>query len=318
MSTGDAPVTLVVGDEEFLAARAVSGVIARARGMQPDAEVREKSASGLQPPELAELLAPSMFADRRVVVLTDAQESTKELGAALSAYAEDPVPDTSLVVVHEGGAKGRWVIEALRAAGVAVTDCPKLKPGDRPGFVVDEVAAAGGSITAEAAEQLLDAVGSDLRELATACQQLVADSGGVIDAVVVQRYYRGRAEVTGFLVADQAVERNPAGALESLRWALDVGTAPVLITSALAANVRAIAKVAGAGRRSSFALAKSLGMPAWKVERAQRWAREWRPEEVAAALNAVAAADEAVKGAGADPAYALEKAVLAVSAGAQR
>lgn len=310
--------TVVVGEEELLAARAVSAVVATARAAEADADIREVSAAGLTPGELNELLAPSLFAERRVVVVRDLSEATRELGAALAGYVGDPVSEISMVVVHFGGAKGRQLVETLQAAGAAVVSCPRLKPADRPRFVADEVAAAGGSISAEAVDLLIDTVGTDLRELATACGQLVADAGGAIDVEVVTRYHRGRAEVTGFLVADRAVERDPAAALESLRWALAVGTAPVLVTSALAANVRAIAKVAGAGRRSPYALAKSLGMPLWKVERAQRWARDWRPEELAKALQVVACADEQVKGGGADSAYALEKAVLAVSAGVGR
>jgi len=63
-------------------------------------------------------------------------------------------------------------------------------------------------------------VGSDLRELAAACDQLAADTDGLIDEPVVARYYRGRAEATGFTVADRAVEGHLAQALEQLRWAL--------------------------------------------------------------------------------------------------
>jgi DNA polymerase-3 subunit delta len=88
----------------------------------------------------------------------------------------------------------------------------------------------------------------------------------------------------------------------------------VLVTSALASGVRSIAQVASAGRSArSGELARELGMPPWKVERVQRQARGWRPEGIATALAAVAEADAAVKGAGVDPAYALERAVLAIA-----
>jgi DNA polymerase-3 subunit delta len=80
---------------------------------------------------------------------------------------------------------------------------------------------------------LIDALGSDLREIASACAQLAADTTGVIDQSVVARYYRGRAEASGFSVADRAVEGRLADALELLRWALAVGVAPVLISSGL-------------------------------------------------------------------------------------
>ena len=60
-----------------------------------------------------------------------------------------------------------------------------------------------------AARTLIDAVGNDLRELAAAVSQLVADTPGPIDESAVRRYYSGRAEATSFTVADCAVEGAP-------------------------------------------------------------------------------------------------------------
>jgi DNA polymerase-3 subunit delta len=157
---------------------------------------------------------------------------------------------------------------------------------------------------------LLDAVGNDLRELASACSQLVADTGGRVGDAAVARYHRGRAEVSGFNVADRTVEGRLGDALEQLRWALATGVAPVLITSALAQGVRSLAKVGGAPRGLRGAgLAKELGMPPWKVDRVRQQLRGWTPEGVAEALQVVAEADAQVKGGGTDPAYALEKAI---------
>jgi len=52
---------------------------------------------------------------------------------------------------------------------------------------------------------VLDAVGSDIRELAAVCSQLVADTDGQVDATAVRRYHSGKAEVKGFDIADKAV-----------------------------------------------------------------------------------------------------------------
>ena len=79
----------------------------------------------------------------------------------------------------------------------------------------------------DAAEALLAAVGNDLRELVAACSQLVADTGGRIDVPTVARYYKGRAEVSGFTVADAAMVGDVPAALEALRWALHIGVDPV-------------------------------------------------------------------------------------------
>ena len=186
---------------------------------------------------------------------------------------------------------------------------------DREQFVADEVKEAGGSIDRAAAVDLVGSIGTDLRELSTACIQLVTDVGPRITAEHIAAYYRGRAESTGFAVADRAVEGDTAAALETLRWAFATGVDPVLISAALAANLRTIALVGAAGRGSPDALAGPLGMPAWKIRRAQTWLKRWKPDALAGAVQAVADADAGIKGAGDDAAFAAERAVIAVAAG---
>jgi DNA polymerase-3 subunit delta len=252
-------------------------------------------------------------------VLRAVQDLGKDLSAEVLRYVKAPAEETALVAVHHGGAKGKALVDGLAKAGARRVSCPKVtKAGERIDFVRAEVRRAGGKISADGARGLLDAVGNDLRELAGACSQLVADTGGKIDDAAVARYYRGRAEVSGFAVADKAIEGQPAEALEQLRWALATGVAPVLIVSALAQGVRGLAKVGGAppGVRGA-GLAKELGMPPWKIDRVQRQLRGWSGAGVAQALSAVAEADAQVKGGAADPAYALEKAVAEIVAARQ-
>ncbi len=303
--------TLVVGDEELLVDRAIADVVAAARARETDAEVHELTPSTLTKGALVELTSPSLFGGGRVVVLRSAQDFGKDLAGEIARYAADPADDIDLVLVHVGGVKGKALLEAFTKAGARKVTCQKItRPGERISFVRAEVRRAGGSIGEEAARNLLDAVGTDLRELASACSQLVADTGGRINDEAVARYHRGRAEVSGFTVADRTVEGRLAEALEQLRWALSTGVAPVLITSALAQGVRALAKVGDAPRGLRGAgLAKELGMPPWKVDRVRQQLRGWSSEGVARAIQVVAETDAQVKGGGTDAAYALEKAV---------
>jgi DNA polymerase-3 subunit delta len=129
----------------------------------------------------------------------------------------------------------------------------------------------------------------------------------------VRAYHTGRAEVTGFAVADLAVVGNIAGALEALRHALAVGVPSVVVADALADGVRSIARVAGAGRGDPYALAKRLAMPPWKVKRAQGQARGWTEAGVRRALGVVAELNADVKGAAADAEYSLDRAVRALA-----
>jgi DNA polymerase-3 subunit delta len=310
------PVTLVVGEEEFLVDRAVRDIVAAAREASPDADVHDLGASELGPGELGSLTSPSLFGGGCVLVVRSAQNAGKEVAAELAAWARNPAPDVVLVLTHAGGAKGKELVAGAKAAGARMIECPKVtRFSERLDFIRAEFRRAGRRADDGAARGLLDAVGSDLRELAAACDQLAADTDGTIDETVVARYYRGRAEATGFTVADRAVEGHLAQALEQLRWALATGVSPVLICSALAQGVRLLGRVGAAPRgASSAAVAADVGAPPWKIDRVRQQLRGWHPNGIARALHAVAEADAQVKGEAASAPYALERAVRRIVA----
>jgi DNA polymerase-3 subunit delta len=311
------PVTLIVGEEEFLADRAVRGATAQAREALAEAggdgggDLHELEGAALGQGELASLTSPSLFGGGAVVIVRNAQNVAKEVAAELTRYAAAPAPDAAVIITHAGGAKGKALVTDLAKARVRQVDCPKVtRAGDRADFVRNEFRRVGRQADADAVRALLDAIGGDLRELASAVDQLASDTAGRIGAATVARYYRGRAEATGFSVADHAVEGRLNEALEQLRWALATGTAPVLITSALATGVRLLGRVGAAPRGANpNALAAEVGAPPWKIDRIRQQLRGWHPDGVASALQAVAEADAQVKGGGVSPEYALERAV---------
>jgi DNA polymerase-3 subunit delta len=310
-----APLTLAVGQEDLLLDRVVREVVTAARAADADTDVRDLMSDAVQPGTLAELTSPSLFSERKVIVVRNAQDLSADTVKDVKAYLADPVEEIALVLLHAGGAKGKGLLDAARKAGAREVACPKMtRPADRLAFVRQEFRTLGRSATPEATQALVDAIGSDLRELASACTQLTADVDGTIDAAVVARYYTGRAEATGFEVADLAVTGRTADALERLRWALSVGQPLPGITFALASGVRAIGKLASAPRGANPGqLARDLGMPPWKIDRVKQQMRGWTADGVSLALRAVAEADAAVKGGSADPAYALEKAVVTIA-----
>lgn len=306
-------VVLLVGDEELLVGRAISAISAAARRRDQTVVEVERTGAEIEGPELHELVGPSLFGDARLVVIRAAQDVRVAALAVLRPYVEAPAENTTIVLHHVGGAKGKALLEAARKSGALEIGCAKLtRVDDRIHFVRSEVRRAGGTIGPDAVAALVDAVGSDLRELAAVSGQLVSDSGGTIDVDLVRAYHRGRAEVTGFAVSDLAVVGNAGGALEALRFALSVGVPHVVIADALADGIRTIARVATAGRGDPYSLAPKLGMPPWKVKRAQSQSRGWSEPGVRRALGVVATLNADVKGEAADPSYALERAVRRV------
>lgn len=315
MSSSVAPLHLVLGDEELLVERAVAAILrsVRENAASDDVPVSRVRAGDVDAYELAELLSPSLFADERVVVLEAAGEAGKDAATLIATAAADIPPATVLVVVHSGGGRAKSLASQLRDLGADVHPCAKItKPSERADFVRGEFRSSDVRADDETVTALLDAVGSDVRELASACSQLVADTGGHVDVAAVRRYHSGKAEVKGFDIADKAVTGDLAGAAEALRWAMMRGEPHVVLADALAEAVHAIARV-GPLSGDPYRLAAELGMPPWRVQKAQRQARRWSRDTVAMAIKLVAALNADVKGAAADADYALEAAVRKVA-----
>ncbi|MER7453942.1 DNA polymerase III subunit delta [Nocardia beijingensis] len=316
MSERPAPVHLVLGEEELLIERALGALTAQVRALAPDPDavpVDRLRAGDASTAELAELLSPSLFAEDRVIILESAAEAGKDAVAVITEAAQSPPEGVVLAVVHSGGGRAKALAPALQKAGAVTHDCAKLtKAAERVEFVRGEFRNAGVRVSGEVVQVVLEAVGSDLRELAAACGQLAADTGGKIDVAAVRRYYSGKAEVSGFDVAELAVAGDRPGAMEALRWANDRGVPHVLLADALADSVHTIARVGSAGRGDPFKLAQQLGMPPWKVKKAQAQARNWTPATIGSALQVVATLNADVKGGAADAGYALEHALTQI------
>lgn len=308
-------VTLVTGGEEFLAERTVRTVTDAVRAADADADVTDVTGADVGPGALAELTSPSLFATSRAVVVRELPDVPDDGASGLLGYAESPADDIALVLVHPGGQKGKGVLDKLRKVGVREVRCQTPKAYELPRIVASEVRLAGGRIGEDAAAALVDAVGADLRSLAAAAGQLASDfADEPISVELVGRYFGGRAEVKGFAVADAAITGQVGPALEQLRWATNNGVVPVLVTSAFASGLRALARYLSAPRGLREGdLAREVGVPPWKLKSLRSQSRGWSPSGLADAIAAVARADADVKGASGDPDHALERMVLAVS-----
>ncbi|MCL3860580.1 DNA polymerase III subunit delta [Actinotalea sp. K2] len=311
-----APVVLVTGSELLLAERAVDRLIAQARTAEPSLEVTRIEAAGYQPGQLRVATSPSLFDEARVVVVEGLQSATEVALAEVAAQLLEPSEDVVLILQHGGGVRGKKTLDAIRAAGAVLVQCDPIKrDADKVAFAAAELARAGRKAEPAALRALVEACGNDLRDLAAACSQLVADTSGRVTAEMVSQYHGGRVEATGFRVADAAVDGRSGDAVALLRHALATGSDPVPVVAALAAKLRTLAKVAAARGRGIDPV-RDLGLAPWQVDRARKDLVGWTPEALAEAISAVAQADAEVKGAGRDPVFAVERAVLRVAAAA--
>ncbi len=306
-------ITLIQGGEELLADRAISEAVAASKG----ATATHLSAETLELGQITDALAPSLFGDARVIIIKDIQDLAAELGEEISSFLENPDEEVHLVLWHKGGVKGKALLEKIKKAKPTLIAAEAIKKeSDKVDFVRTEFARLGRKISPDAVQAIVAALGSDMRELSGVCSQLASDTpaGSTISEADVAKFQQGRVETTGFDVADAVLDGKTDLALVTLRQALDTGVDPVLIISALAGSLRALAKVSGANRSAkSFELAGSLGLSPWQIDKARRQLGGWTPASLAGAVVALAQADADIKGAASDPIYALERSVIAIS-----
>jgi DNA polymerase-3 subunit delta len=250
---------LIVGPEAYLAEQHLAELLADARAEFPMATVNTVDAALLTEGQLLEMTGSALLAAESVAVVTAADLLPSELTDTLIGVAKDIPPETLLVVVHPGGVRGKGVLDKLKPLARRIIDSPALKPWELAKFATDRARRLGARLDGEAAQQLVDAVGSEARSIAGAVEQLASDSSApTLTAAHVRRYFAGRAEVSSFAVADDVL----ATATTALRWRSSAGrcrpvSPPVLVTSALAGSVSErsgstsrLARIVGPNRRS--------------------------------------------------------------------
>lgn len=309
-----APLILISGPESLLVRRAVAGIVAQARRATPGLDVRHVVGGALDRALLLDLASPSLFGDASLTVVADAQDLAEDVRDALIGFLPEIDEGIGLVLCHSGVTKGKALVDAVTAAGAHIVRAPAVKTAkERVEFVQVELRSAGKRVDRDVAQQIVDAVGNDLEELAGACAQLAVDVPGALDEEAVARYYRGRAETSGFQIADATVVGDLGGALTLLRQALQTGTPHLLVTSALSGSLRDMARAREVDGHRLEAAARDLRMPAWKLRRVIQNSRGWTDEGLVTALRAAARADLEVKGGADDATYALERAVVAIA-----
>ena len=316
-SAGPAPVVLVTGPEDYLAARALDRIRREARAAEPALEVSRLEAASYAAGEILLAASPSLFGERKLIEIHGLESMNEDFLKDALAYIAAPDPEIVLVLRHAGGARGKKLLDAVKASGAPVVECqPLKKDADKVAFVAAEFKGSGRRIDRDAVDALVAAVGSSLAELGAACSQLQLDATSTVDVATVEKYFGGRVEATAFKVADAALSGRSAQALSTFRHAIETGVDPVPIVAAIASKLRTLAKVAGE-HGSAQSIARTLGLQPWLVEQAQRDIRGWTPQSLAAAIRAVAEADAEVKGLSRDPGYAVERALAVVSVSAR-
>jgi DNA polymerase-3 subunit delta len=305
-----APVYLLSG-ESFLADEALQRVRAEV-DTDPLSEVSFDADAEI-PEIIGALQTPSLLGGRRLVIVRDAADFKKDHVEALTSYIESPSSSAVLVLIASGRSK---LEPGVKKSGAFVSlEAPK---GRRlASWVRTQAREHKVTLDDRGAWALIDSVGTELRDLDVALEQLRASLGSAnkASAAEVHRLFPRVADERIFAFTDAVGERRLQPAMTALRRLLDQGEEPLVLFGSLAGHVRRLLRIRRHVDSGTRTAADLLGMPEWRAERMVKQARSYREEELADALQILAVTDIEMKGEFPSSEVALEKAVVQIVTG---
>lgn len=316
-SAATTPFHLVYGGDSYLNDQTVRDLKHEAQRRYPDAETIELDAANADHYAFDEAVSPSLLADRAIVIVTNLQNADEKLGDAMVSTAgrrcKEPADACIVICQHEGGVKGKRLVEQLTKAGAykdAVADLKK--PEAKLNFVMQCFERRKRRVEPMAAQQLVAVLGDRTGELAAMVGQLCFDfDDNPMTLDRVNQYLTSNPQVDGFRVADLALSGRTADAIIAMRSSVEQGTAPIALIGALAMKLRTMAK-ASAVRAGTISTAEAKTNP-WVLKNATRQLSGWTSSGMSACIQMLAWADEQSKTNGSDPVYALERSIELIS-----
>ncbi len=319
--TGFAPTTLVIGEEELLAERAVAEAVEAARAeLGPDTTVEEVQGGSLPDGFAMGLATASLFGGGRVVVIEGADTLDTAGRQAVLATAKDPSPTTVLVLRADGvGRQAKFFKELQEHANVVTVQ--RLKASERSSWLRNEVRRLGRKADEGLIAALVDTVGQDLRELAGAIAKLhvAVPPPAPLERRHVAEFLTKTADRRGYELTDAMLAGEPATALSYLDALFAQGEEPIMLLGMLARQLRNVLYVSEHSSAASGEVAQALGIRDWQVRKLGSQARRFHPSVLRRALDLIAETDAQIRNGSPSPSMALELVVARIAiAGAGR
>jgi DNA polymerase III subunit delta len=286
------PVSLLWGEDEFLLREAALELLGDLQPVEVD--------GGLwQGGETADLATPSLFGERRALLVSNAKALPDEGVRELARYLEAPDPGAPLVLVALVGDRAKAPTALVKLVkGVGTVTEIKVQRKELPGWLLKRATAKGLDLAPDGAAALVDTLGEDPGALERALEQLAtAFSGARITREIVARQFRGLGEQHVWDLCDRAFSRDLPGAMRSLRTLLEAGEAGLMLLGAITSRLRDLIRVASLPERLAPAdAARQAGLRFdWQVRRYRQQAKRFSAEDLAGLHERIAWADRALK-----------------------
>lgn len=297
MSPKKGPVHLLWGEDAFLLRLAAFEALGE---LQP----REVDAGQWRGGELADLATPSLFGERRALLVGDCRSLPEEAVTELAAYLASPDPESPLVLLARVGERGKppaALVKLVQPVG-SVQEI-KVARKDLARWVLGRASGKAIELAPEGAAALLETIGEDPAALEQGLDQLgSAFAGRRIDRDAVAAQFRGLGDQHTWDLCDRLFARDLPGAMRSLQTLLAGGDDPLMVLGALASRLRDLLRVRALPERIPAAeLATRAGLRfEWQARRYRDQAKRFTLDELVRIHELVAEADRALKSAASD------------------
>lgn len=235
-----------------------------------------------------EALTPSLFAQDRILIVTNAEKLTKARLEELTAIQS--ISNSSLKMVL--ATPTRKSVEAW-SKGFSIIEIDALKPGDAARWIVDRY-----KLGPDIARYMVDNVGTDLYQIHTEIEKLrtyVGDARPIeprdIDVLIL------RSEQFGpFELDDAVLARDYKKAVQVIGSMLDEGADPLMILSRIVRVWRQLfVGKSLVGKRSAKDVAAAAGSPVWKAADFTASCKKFEWKRLASGFRHLLNADRAFK-----------------------
>ena len=270
---------------------------------------------------LAQANTAPVFSNVRLIILTDVDKLRKgsKEQAALTAYAQNPLPSTTLVLTHNDAKKlktDKTLADACAETG-RVVNFDELKNDSLSAWVRQNITDKGLQANFEAIDLLCECIGSDLGALDNELEKLYLFTATREDKTITRQDVLNcigfKKDENPFELSNALTACSKPRALTQIDKLIDGGEEPVAV---LAKMSYPILKMARIKRLSEAGMApgdilRTAGLMFWESRLVQQARSFPAQKNFLAALNKIIQADAGFKsGTGLDPKTTLKAIVL--------
>lgn len=298
------PVVCVVGTDPTMVYDALHNVIISALGeLDPsfalqDFTAKDVTSSGVEsvvPRVLEALNTPPFLAERRVVVIRDAQSLVAEEIGALSDWMTEPAPGIVLVLAIVGTKTHKLVKASSEVIEVNVGS----RSSERVSFVETKLAEYRVGVDHSTAQRIAEQVGDDVARVDALARTLQAIYGSApLNFSHIEPYLGDAGDVPEWDLTDAIDRGDSTRSIVVARRMLDSkGRAGLQIVNMLQRHYLRMARLEGSGARGADDAAALLGVKSFPAGKSLQMSQRLGAARISTAVHWITEADAALKGA---------------------